>query len=131
MPRHPTLRLSTLRLVWAALLALALVLQPMVAAMGEVHELNHAVGTSSAMGVNDEHHRIADHQEEAPGDSDSEDPVHLLLHFAHCCSQTPTTLGALQAQLLPVAGSDAPVVAAAHLRLKPSTNDVLRPPITA
>jgi len=132
----PMLRLTTrtsfsFRSLWVGLLAFALMVQPLVAAIGEVHELGHATGSLSAVAAHSDDHSGAQHADQAPNEPESNDAMHVLLHFAHCCSQTPTTLGSAQVQLLAVAGSDAPLVAATPLPLKASANDVLRPPITA
>ena len=131
MPRHTASFRLPFRTIWVGLLALALLVQPMVAAIGEVHELSHAAGSLSAVAAHSDDHSGAQHADQAPNEPESNDAMHVLLHFAHCCSQTPTTLGSAQVQLLAVAGSDAPLVAATPLPLKPSANDVLRPPITA
>lgn len=131
MPRHTARFRLSFRTVWVGLLALALMVQPLVAAIGEVHELSHAAGSLSAVAAHADDHSGAHHADQAPNEPESNDAMHVLLHFAHCCSQTPTTLGAAQVQLLAIAGSDAPLVAASPLPLQASTNDVLRPPIAA
>ena len=131
MPRPPAPFRLSFRTLWVGLLALALMVQPLVAAIGEVHELSHAAGSLSAVASHADDHSSAQHADQAPNEPESNDAMHVLLHFAHCCSQTPTTLGAAQVQFLAIVGSDAPLVAAAPLPLQASTNDVLRPPIAA
>lgn len=131
MPRHTARFRLSFRTLWVGLLTLALMVQPMIAAIGEVHELGHATVSLGAVAAHADDHSGAQHADQAPDEPESNDAMHVLLHFAHCCSQTPTTLGSAQVQLLAVAGSDAPLVAATPLPLKASANDVLRPPITA
>ena len=130
MLRHRVRVRLSLRILWIGLLALALMVQPMVAAIGEVHELNHVSASQGITLAHADHHANASHAERSP-ERESNDAMHVLLHFAHCCSQTPTTLGSAQVKVLGIAGSDAPLVAQAELPLQASTNDVLRPPITA
>lgn len=131
MSRHTARFRLSFRTLWVGLLAVALMVQPLVAAIGEVHELSHAAGSLGAVAAHADDHSGVQHADQAPDEPESNDAMHVLLHFAHCCSQTPTTLGAAQVQLLAIAGSDAPLVAAAPLALQTSTNDVLRPPIAA
>ena len=124
------LRLS-FRDLWIAVLAFALMIQPLVVAVGQVHDLAHAAGSLSIAAAHEDHHAISLHADEAPTDPESKDPVHLLMHFAHCCSQPPSALGFSQAPVLARAGTDAPGVPPAELRLLTPINDVLRPPIAA
>ena len=131
MSRHTARFRLSFRTLWVGLLALALMVQPLVAAIGEVHELSHAAGSLGAVAAHADDHSGVQHADQAPDEPESNDAMHVLLHFAHCCSQTPTTLGAAQVQFLAIAGSDAPLVAASPLPLQASTNDVLRPPIAA
>lgn len=131
MPRHTSRFRLSVRTLWVGLLALALTVQPMIAAIGEVHELSHTAGSAGTIAAHADNHGSAQHADQAPNESESNDAMHVLLHFAHCCSQTSTTLGSAQVQVLAIAGSDAPLVAATRLPLKASANDVLRPPIAA
>ena len=131
MSRHTARFRLSFRTLWVGLLALALMVQPMIAAIGEVHELSHTARSLGAIAAHADDHSRAQHADQAPNELESNDAMHVLLHFAHCCSQTPTTLGSAQVQCLAIAGSDAPLVAAAPLSLQASANDVLRPPITA
>ena len=84
-----------MRLVRAALLlllALSLTLQPVLAAVGELHELQaHAETAALHSDVATDHHDArsgssAD-DEAAPGEQGS-DALHTLLHFAHCCGHS-------------------------------------------
>ena len=130
LSRRTSFRFS-FRFLWTGLLALALIVQPTIAAIGEVHELSHASGSLGAVAAHGDHYADVQHAEDAPDAPENNDAMHVLLHFAHCCSHTPTTLGSVQMLVATVAGSDAPLAATAQLPLQASTNDVLRPPITA
>ena len=66
-----------------ALLALGLLLKPVLAAAGELHELGHDPSGTHALAGHDDHVSGDD----AP-DVDEADPLHALIHFAHCCGQS-------------------------------------------
>lgn len=84
------------RMIVLALLVLGMVLQPVLAAVGEYHDIEHnRPGT----------HAHALHASEVPGDldqqrgtatdvppSDDAPALHVLLHFAHCCGATAAVL---------------------------------------
>lgn len=83
--------MHVLRAVALALFALTLVLQPVMAAVGEMHELAHdPSGTHSHV----LHAPDAGTAAEAADRDDHEatDMVHLMLHFAHCCAATAAVL---------------------------------------
>jgi hypothetical protein len=81
---HRHRRLPLLHVLVLGLLALGLVLQPVIAAVGEIHELGH---DPSGMHSHDPH---ADHLHAVPtaaggNDPDGSETLHALLDFAHCC----------------------------------------------
>lgn len=82
--RHRRL-LSLLRIVTLALFALAMVVQPVMAAAGEMHEFSH-----DASGLHSHAHVL--HAGDIgidDIDAGADAPVlHVLLHFAHCCGTT-------------------------------------------
>lgn len=118
-----------LHMLVLAALALGFLLQPILAAAGEMHELGHDGA---------ETHAVADHSPHAPepapaggagGDDDA--ALHVLLHFFQCCGQAP-------AVMLPEAGS--PPVEPGNTRPPGSRTAIvpgslppplLRPPISA
>lgn len=118
----------SLRTLWVGLLALALVIQPALAGLGELHELDHAMEAGAHAVQHDVHGGAAD-ERVTRDDGESGDPAHLLLHSAHCCAQTTPTLDAREIQVFAVLGHAAPAFDSSELRLKASANDVLRPPI--
>lgn len=88
-------RRTLLRWLTCLSLMLALIVQPTLAAVGELHELSHGLeeahlatgahGTITA--------EIAAHQE---GGDRAAGALHVVHHFAHCCGQTAApVLGAL------------------------------------
>lgn len=113
-----------LRLAMLAMLVLLLLVKPVLASIGELHELAH--DPSGA------HSHVIDESEivEAQADqSDSAGTMHVLLEFAHCCGQSTTP--APPALVLPqhyliglsLAKVEAQIVSGAH------TLAPFRPPI--
>ena len=90
------LAVSAVRTILLTLLVLGMVLQPVLAAVGEYHDIEHRpAGT----------HAHALHASEVPDDLDQErgtaqdvppaddaPALHVLLHFAHCCGATAAVL---------------------------------------
>ena len=124
-------------MVLMAMLALGFALQPVLAAIGETHELSHAAAMQADGHVVDQHDHgeassgseDADHSE-FPSDSDEDDsPWHAALHFAHCCGQVPSTL--TSAHLTVPAQFAVAVVpqGASTLRVASSAFEPQRPPI--
>ncbi len=133
--RSPSWR-QPLRVLWLALLAFGLILQPVLAAVGELHELAHAGDAAQAQFFE---HAHLDHTTDAePGlaAADAPEPgpggtLHVLLHFAHCCGQsTAVSMPAIELPALsPMTGH--PPWAAAQRPLDARTHAPYRPPITA
>lgn len=110
-------------------LLLALVVQPLLGAVGELHELTHVTGPA---GHHAEHGALADELANA-NESENGDAatLHVIHHLVHCCGQTAAMTP--MAPLLPTrprlstsrfAFRSQPV-AMAHL------TGVFRPPIAA
>ncbi|MEZ0471162.1 hypothetical protein [Luteimonas salinilitoris] len=82
--------LPLLRVLVLVLFALGSVLQPVMAAAGEMHELAH---DASGMHAHDLH---ADEVDAAGEQGQDETRIlNVLLHFAHCCGATAALLPAL------------------------------------
>lgn len=83
--------LPLLRVLVLGLFALGLVLQPVMAAVGEMHELAH---DPSGMHGHDVHADEIDMELAASGEQDQggAKTLHVLLHFAHCCGATVALL---------------------------------------
>ncbi|MGQ4659448.1 hypothetical protein [Lysobacter sp. F6437] len=81
--------LPLLRVVVLGMFALGLVLQPVMAAAGEMHEFAHDPAGSHAHAPD-----AVDADAAATGAQDvGEDrTLHVLLQFAHCCGTTPALL---------------------------------------
>jgi len=88
MPRRlPAQRLSHRAL--CALLGLVMVLAPMAALVGEVHEFDHAVQGDTHFSVADSH---TGSMPPAPGDDTGDGPLHALAHASQCCGQATAEL---------------------------------------
>jgi hypothetical protein len=111
-----------IRTLALGLLLLSLVVQPLLASMGEIHELGHAEGAEVAHAVELESH------EDAAGD-ETQSPAHVLLHFAHCCGH-PSVVAV---SLIPMVAASWPerFVASADASALPRsfTGSPFRPPI--
>ena len=82
--------LATLRLIAFAILALSMVLRPVASSMGELHEFAHSpTGQHQDIGDQRQLASLADAGQASEGNGAI--PLHLLLHFAHCCGHTAAT----------------------------------------
>lgn len=128
MSRRPRYRLPlALRVFVLVLFALSMALQPVLASMGEVHELAHDPTGGHAHvdhidTLADDFSAADDKEEGAAG------TLHTLLHFAHCCGQSATLIPALQVvNAMPTA--EPPLLDMQQLPLHPRTFAPYRPPI--
>ncbi len=144
MLRLPLHRISQiLRLPAMALLVLAVLVTPVLAAVGDLHESSHA-GVAHAQPA-DAHGHVDDGQgTPEPGTPDQGTPdegtpdqgtpdqgtdlLHALLHAAHCCGHQTAILSALFVSSLPISAEALPVMSFAD-RHSPLHTDPFRPPI--
>lgn len=136
MRRGPSSETSrpAVRMIVLALLVLGMVLQPVLAAVGEYHDIEHdRPGT----------HAHALHASDVPGDpgqqsgtgtdvppDDDEPALHVLLHFAHCCGATAAMLAGGPVND-PLQGSDAVVAVEPQAPRQRPLQAPFKPPITA
>ncbi len=126
-----------LRLAVLALLALGLCLQPVLATLGEAHELAaHAAQAATHAHVHADTHADAHAEDVAPpADAgrapEPESPSHLLMHLAHCCGQSASVLPPLLPKLAATAGLREHADAVQVLALSMRPNRLQRPPIAA
>ncbi|SOD52009.1 hypothetical protein [Pseudoxanthomonas wuyuanensis] len=132
MHRSPGYRLARLlRFPALALLVLAVLINPVLAAVGDLHETGsgaahlHDVGDHGATPENG--HGDGTPQEHDDGDGDL---LHALMHASHCCGH-PTALPAYMvvASIVPLA--DAVPVRQAQAPQAGIASDLFRPPIAA
>ncbi|HEX7802782.1 MAG TPA: hypothetical protein VF471_08505 [Pseudoxanthomonas sp.] len=120
IPRHRIVRL--LRLPALALLMLAVLVNPVFAAVGDLHESSRG-GADHAQAL-DSH----DHAGQAGSQDEGIDLLHALIHAAHCCGHLTAILSTpfVPHPSLFSDGVPVPVFAAPH---SPPRTDHFRPPI--
>lgn len=70
-------------------LAMGLVMMPVLAAIGELHELAHDPSGTHALAGHADHSRDVPHGQNGQGEGEGgSDSLHALIHFAHCCGQS-------------------------------------------
>ena len=119
--------LLLLRLPALALLLLAVLANPVLASLGDLHELGsrgehlHAVS---------EHGDAASGHEHADGEAGEGDLLHALMHASHCCGH-PTALTSWPMPSLAFVPADAPVPPVSRPPPAVVPDSTLRPPIAA
>lgn len=130
MPAFRLPQRSLIRAFFGAMLALALLMQPVLASLGEVHEMTHA-SASAGHSVFDDIDAAAPDADEQGDDGDDGEALHFLAHLTHCCGHAPSACIATAAPMAFQAASAAPESGLRTLPLRPALEDVLRPPIRA
>lgn len=137
--RHAIRPLSLPRVLVLALLVLGVLAKPVLASIGEVHELQHdPAGRHLHLDDGDRHLPVADTRADseplttppvAPT-SDGDGLLHELLHFAHCCGQSPQSVPAV-VTTMPAAPGDTTLAARTSVPApRHHAHGVFRPPIT-
>jgi len=114
---------SVLRILMLCLLMAGVLVKPVIAFAGELHEAEHAQLTG------DNGH--ADGGSSDPIDpADSENPWHALMHVGHCCGQAPAVLPLMILGSIVPTGTDP--VPEWSVEFQPTAHPVaFRPPISA
>lgn len=133
MPRRSTSQHAFARMVLLAMLTLSFVLQSVLVAVGETHELAH-VGGMQADGHIVDQHDLDGHSVGADGQDQSNSPDgdslwHAALHFAHCCGQVPTVMTSTDLAVPMLSPASIVPDRAARLPLAASAFEPQRPPI--
>ncbi len=131
MPRLLRHSLARLRLPALAVLLLAVVANPLLAALGDLHELGEG---------NAHLHSLAEHRDGGNGSDAHRDPhggghdggdlLHALMHASHCCGH-PTALTSWPMPSLAFVPADAPVPPVSRPPPAVVPDSTLRPPIAA
>lgn len=123
--RHRTSRL--LRASLLALFALCVVMQPVVAAWGELHEFVAHAGSADGHGG----HSLSHAEDEVVPDEDAGAgaPGHALLHHAHCCSQGQLAVVPVSLPMLSFPTGRSPRTVASAPAVDAPSQSPFRPPI--
>lgn len=111
---------TVFRILMLCLLMAGVLVKPLVALAGELHEAEHAQLTG------DNGH--ADDSSSDPIDpADAENPWHALMHFSHCCGQAPALMPLIsQGSFIPAATDPLPLLS---FEFQPPAHPVaFRPP---
>jgi hypothetical protein len=125
-----------LRVFVLGMLALGMALMPVLASVGELHELAHDPSGSHGLATHGEHHDAAvDSRDDgesgvAGEDGLGSDPLHALLHYAHCCGQQSVTGARLMPVLAQPAAGAALLMPRAQVVPYAPVLAPFRPPIT-
>lgn len=118
---------SVFRILMLGLLMAGVLVKPVIAFAGDMHEAEHA----ALSGHDDHDDGHADDGSSDPVDpADSENPWHALMHVGHCCGQAPALLSwAPLGSITPTATDPLPLLS---VEFQPTVHPVaFRPPITA
>ena len=129
MSRRLRLRLPLpLRVFVLVLFALGLVLQPVFASIGELHELAHDPSGTHAVAHTDHSDSVGDElnatEESDPAPTST---LHFLMHHAHCCGQS--AMAVLQAVRV-APGASSPALAEPQRLMQAPSLAPFRPPIS-
>lgn len=131
MPRLLRHCLARLRLPALGVLLLAVMANPLLAALGDLHELGSGKGHLHSLA---EHATgSGDHDPlDAPRDGDNvgSDLLHALMHASHCCGH-PTAVPAAFVAALPFMAPSTPASMIRVLQPAARLDAPLRPPIAA
>ncbi|WP_147455553.1 hypothetical protein [Solilutibacter pythonis] len=116
-----------MRAILVALLSLVMVVQPLLAAIGEFHELNYDAPVATHMQLDP----AGGGQRSQSDEVGAGGAQHLLLHFAHCCGHLSIARLAEPEEILflPIPGE--PPVHNAIPVIEHAPSNLLRPPIRA
>lgn len=114
---------SVFRILMLGLLMAGVMVKPVIAFAGALHEAGHAESTGGNGHVEDGTSDMVD-------PSDSANPWHELMHFSHCCGQAPALLPLMyQGSVTPAATDLLPLLS---VEFQPAVHPVaFRPPIPA
>lgn len=124
-PRHSRLT-TTLRAFVLALFVLGLVVQPVFASLGELHELAHDPSGLHSHSLQSDHSTMASRGPRADARAAT---LHVLLHFAHCCTQSSVVMTTGLALLTGVPAASQPTERRAQVVLPARPMALFRPPI--
>jgi hypothetical protein len=123
--RHRVVRL--LRLPALALLMFAVLINPVLAAAGDLHEFSHG-NAEHAQPVDSHDHAVGKHVADRGAQEEGVDLLHALMHAAHCCGHLTAILSSAFVPHVPLLSNNVPAPAFAAPHSTPRI-DPFRPPI--
>ena len=114
---------TVFRILMLGLLMAGVLVKPVIAFAGELHEAGHVEST-------DQDGHFQDDASEPVDPSDATNPWHALMHFSHCCGQAPAMLPTIHVgSVTPVATEPLPRLS---VEFQPPVHPVaFRPPISS
>ena len=123
-------RTTTLRVFVLALFVLGLILQPVLASLGELHELAHDPSGLHSHSVQSDHSAMPSTlSSQGPQAAARTATLHVLLHFAHCCAQSSVVMTTGLAFVAGVPAASQPIEQRAQVVLPARPMALFRPPI--
>ncbi|HUH90548.1 MAG TPA: hypothetical protein VLZ76_07825 [Lysobacter sp.] len=122
--------ITVLRVFVLALFVSGLVVQPVLASLGELHELAHDPSGLHSHSVQSDHSAmpsiLSSQQPQAAARTAT---LHMLLHFAHCCAQSSVVMTTGLAFVAGVPTASQPTEQRAQVVLPTRPMALFRPPI--
>lgn len=122
---------ASLRVVVLLALSLLMALQPVLASVGELHELAHDPSGMHSHGLHADDIAAERVAERVPADTHGDEDsttLHVLLHFAHCTGQATATM--LPGMRFAPVTATCPAMAQAQVVSQTRMLAPFRPPIT-
>ena len=121
-------RRSLLHWLVSTCLVLAMIVQPVLASIGEMHELAHGLAETHVSGDDHDDVRAELAAQGEAGDREAT-TLHLVHHMAHCCGQTAAPAVSFDPAVLPVAEGPLAICAALERPADEPRLAPFRPPI--
>ena len=121
-------RRSLLHWLVSTCLVLAMIVQPVLASIGEMHELAHGLAETHVSG-NDHDDVGAELAAQGEAGDREATTLHLVHHMAHCCGQTAVPAVSFDAALVPVAAGSLAICSALERPADEPRLAPVRPPI--
>jgi hypothetical protein len=121
-------RRSLLHWLVSTCLVLAMIVQPVLASIGEMHELAHGLAETHVSGDDHDDVRAELAAQGEAGDREAT-TLHLVHHMAHCCGQTAAPAVSFDPAVLPEAEGPLAICAALERPADEPRLAPFRPPI--
>ena len=123
-------RRSLLHWLVSTCLVLAMIVQPVLASIGEMHELAHGLAETHVSGDDHDDVRAELAAQGEAGDREAT-TLHLVHHMAHCCGQTAAPAVSFDPAVVPMVAGPLAVCSALERPADEPRLAPFRPPIQA